>query len=163
MVASLFLIMWAVAAPGPPSSFPLFIVERTTNGNVVHYDARLDANGQLDSREPVGAYWTIGSERGKRQDLSFLERRRAWGFDIMKKSEGRYIMTVVSQKTIQIEVYQEGGRVRAETSIAGGRAYLRKIFVNIEGPLLFPKVNYIDLFGSDVASGMERYERLTFK
>ena len=160
MMTACILILYVLAAFSPASYSSLFIIERTTNGNVIHYDARLDGNGKLHSGEPVVAYWTIGSEGGKREDLGFLERRRAWGFAVRKKTEGRYIMTVVSQKQIEIEVYQEAGAVRAETSIAGSRAYLRRIFVSIDGPLLFPRVNYIELFGSDVVSGAERYERI---
>ena len=159
--ALLLIFILALTTPAAAVFAPLFIVERTTNGNVVHYDAQIGANGQLDPREPVVVYWTIGSEKGSRQDLNFLERKRAWGLEVMRKSEGRYVISVVSQRQIQIEVYQREGKVHAETAIAGSRAYLRKIFVNIEGPLLLPKVNYIELFGSDVMSGEDRYERLT--
>src|SRR5437867_1141100 len=101
----------------------LFIIERTTNGSIVHYDARLDASGHLDPRQPVIAYWTIDSANGRREALNFLEKTRAYGFKVKQKSQGRYVMTVVSQKKIEIEVYQDGGSVRAETSIGGHRAY----------------------------------------
>jgi hypothetical protein len=137
----------------------LFIIERTTNGSIVHYDARLDATGHLDSREPVIAYWTIGSVNGRREGLNFLERTRAYGFNVKKKAQGWYVMNVVSQKRIEIDVYEDAGTVRAETSIDGHRAYLQKIFANIEGAF-WPKVNYVELFGTDVVTGVSCYQKV---
>jgi hypothetical protein len=153
-----------MAGPGhsaPTSLIPMFIVERTTNANVVHYDARLSDDGEIDAKEPIAVYWTIGSADGKRQDLGFLERRLAWRFKVRKTSAGRYIFSVVSLKQIEINVYRQGGLVRAEIPISGSPAYLRKIFVNIDGPLFSPNVNYIDLFGIDITTGAERHERIT--
>jgi Domain of unknown function (DUF4833) len=138
----------------------LFVIERTTNGNVVHYDARLDANGQLDSREPVVVYWTMGSATGRRQGLSYLERTRAYGIQVRTKSPGRYLLTVVSQKRLEIEVYEDAGQIRAETTIEGHRAYLQRIFANIESSFLLPKVRYVELFGTDVLTGASRYQRI---
>lgn len=138
----------------------LFIIERTTNGSIVHYDARLDNSGHLDSREPVVAYWTIGSINGKREGLSFLERTKAYGFRVKPTAPGRYVMTVVSQKKIEIEVYEDSGLVRAVTSIDGHRAFLQKIFANIDSGFLLPRVNYVELFGTDVASGINRYQKI---
>jgi hypothetical protein len=141
----------------------LFIIERTTNGNVVHYDARLNAQGHIDAREPVIVYWTMGSVTGKRQNLNFLERTRAYGIDVRQKSEGRFVLTVVSQRGLEIDVYEDGGKVRAETTIDGHRAYLNKIFANIESTILLPKVHYVELFGTDVSTGAERYQKILAK
>jgi hypothetical protein len=49
------------AKPRPPliHNQPLFIIERSKNSNVVHYDARLTADGELAAEEPVIAYWVM--------------------------------------------------------------------------------------------------------
>jgi Domain of unknown function (DUF4833) len=158
--SALIFLLFAFAPPAGATDVSLFIVERTTNGNVVHYDARLTRSGDIDPADPIVVYWTIGSSSGKREDLSFLERHRAWGVNVRKRPDGHFVMTIVSQKQMEVEVYRKDGIVHAETSIAGSRAYLNKIFVNIEGPILFPKVNYIELFGSDVSTGVTCYERI---
>ena len=137
-IASLTLVLKltgiAVWASQSPTS--LFFVERTTNANVVHHDAQIGDDGKIDPRKPVVAYWTVGSVAGPRAKLGFLERR-AWGFDIRKMPGDRYLMRLSSHKDIPIQIYQqEDGTVRAETSISGGRAYLHKVFANIQGPLL---------------------------
>jgi uncharacterized protein DUF4833 len=161
MLDCALVLILVFATPKPNSFAPLFIVERTTNANVVHYDARLTSDGEIDSRSPIVVYWTIGSAAGRREDLSLLERRLAWGFKVRQEPSGRYTMTIVAQKQIEVHVYRKDGVVRAETSISGSRAYLKKIFVNIEGPILFPKVNYLDLFGSEIEAGTELRQRIT--
>jgi hypothetical protein len=44
----------------------LFVIERSTNANVVHYDANIAADGQLDPRQPISAYWVMAAEDGHR-------------------------------------------------------------------------------------------------
>lgn len=151
---------FATAWLSAQSSAPLFLVERSTNSNVVHYDANLTADGDIDSHDPVSVYWTIGAADGPRERLGFFERR-AWAADVETKSEGRYILRVVSQKSIPIEFYREpGGKVRAEVSISGERAYLHRIYTKITGPLLLPKVEYIELFGVNLVSGLDANEKI---
>lgn len=158
---SLLFALFATASFGAQSAAaPMFIVERSTNGNVVHYDANLNEDGTINSRDPVTAYWTIGSADGPRDNLRFFERR-AWGVKVEAMPEGRYVMRVVSQKQIPIEIYrQPDGTVRAETSISGSKAYLHRIYTEITGPRLFPNVEYIELFGTDVVTGFEVYEKI---
>ncbi len=42
---------------------PLFVIERSTNANMVHYESHLTAEGRFDSKEPVGAYWIMAARR----------------------------------------------------------------------------------------------------
>jgi predicted small lipoprotein YifL len=46
---------------------PLFIIEHSKDANVVQYDARLTADGNLDPKEPVIVYWVIRAEDGHRE------------------------------------------------------------------------------------------------
>ncbi len=66
---------------------PLFVIERSVNGNTVHYDAKLK-DGKLDPQQPVVAYWIL-SENGKRQELNLLERLKAYGFSICRTRSPR--------------------------------------------------------------------------
>jgi phage gp46-like protein len=50
------LVLLAAPAAAQIKTSRLFIIERDKNTNVVHYDARLTADGQLDPKEPVIAY-----------------------------------------------------------------------------------------------------------
>jgi hypothetical protein len=133
---------------------PLFVIERNTNANVVHYDARLAPGGNLDPNRPVTAYWVMAAEDGRREELNSYERNRVYGFNIEPGSDGSsYHMELVSQRRRDIFVYRRGDSVYAETTIAGRKAYLNKVYVNAKKVLAVPTVKSIELFGTDVETG----------
>jgi len=141
---------------------PLFIIERSTNANVVHYDAKIGEDGSLDPKEPVVAYWIMAANGGGRQDLNLLEKSQAYGFTIRKDTISQsYWMTLVSQKRLAIHIYQEGGKVRAVTRIGPHEAYLHKIYVKTRKTGLLRTVDYFELFGDDLVSGQDCYEKVT--
>src|SRR5580700_10647072 len=88
---------------------PLFVVERSSNANVVHYDAKIDEDGRIDSREPVIAYWIMAAKDGRRQELNFLEKSKAYGVIVKPSLTGAsYRIVLVSQKNREIEISRDG-------------------------------------------------------
>lgn len=159
----LLLVYFYLGAPGlPDDSYQnLFIIERSTNANVVHYDAKIGKDGAFDPKEPVVAYWVMAAEDGRRQSLSALEKMFAYGFTIRRDSSGQsFWMTLVSQKRREIHIYQEGGKVRAVILIGGQAAYLSKIYVQARESSLLRTVDYVELFGHDIVTGQDRYEKV---
>jgi hypothetical protein len=149
ILAGLNLFCWA-----GESYQPLFIVERSTNANVVHYDAKINQDGRLDSREPVIAYWIMAAKDGRRQELNFLEKTRAYGVVIEPShTADSYRIALVSEKQREIDIYPQGNTVRAETTIGGRRAYLKKIYVGIRKGALLSTPSYIELTGTDITTG----------
>lgn len=140
---------------------PLFVVERSSNENVVHYDAKITRNGELDSRQPVVVYWIMAAKGGGRQELNLLERTRAYGLSIERgDSPHSYRVALVSDRRREIRVYQEDGVVRAETEIQGHRAYLHKIFLTLRGGGWFALPQSIELTGTDAVTGEPLRERI---
>jgi Domain of unknown function (DUF4833) len=164
MKSLLVLVLVSIGVPGLPADSyqPLFIIERSTNANVIHYDAKIGKDGSLDPKEPVVAYWVMVQEDGRRQKLSALEKSRAYGFTIQRDSPGQsYWMTLAAQKGRAIRIYQEGVKVRAVTLIGGHQAYLRKIYVKTRKWGLLRTADYFELFGDDQANGQDCYEKVT--
>jgi len=129
------------------------VIERSVNANVVHYDAKVGADGKLDPTQPIIAYWVMGAEDGRRQELNLLERARAYGFSTQASGTDSYKMTIVSEKNREILVTHEGALARAETHIGGCRAYLRRIFVNTRKSMLVNLAESAQLEGIDVSTG----------
>ena len=151
-------------AAAQPETQPLFIIERSKNANVVHYDARLNADGKLDPKEPVIAYWIMLAEDGRREDLNWIEKKKAYGFDIKPDPSGNgYKMTVVAAPDRPITVRKEGDAACAELVIDGRPAVLEKMYINSADGLTGPKVRYIELHGKDVKTGEKRYEKIVPK
>jgi len=162
LAASLYFAV-TVHTPAKPAAMylPLFIIERSINANVVHYDAKLSDDGNLDPQEPVVAYWIMAAKDGHRQELNLLERVKAYGFTVHPDASGKfYHMELVSQRRRDIHVYRDGDVVRAETLIAGQPAYLQKVFVSARHLVLLPTPEYVEMFGIDVKTGAPRSEKL---
>jgi hypothetical protein len=141
-------------------SQPLFIIEKSTNANVVHYDAVITPNGGLDPQEPITAYWVMAAEDGRREDLTAAERHKAFGFTIVRGQDpNSYHLRLVAQQQRDIYVRRNGNSVRATTLIAGRCAFLTKIYVKVHKVLAVPRIEFIDVFGSDIGTGEPVCER----
>jgi hypothetical protein len=138
----------------------LFVIERNTNANVVHYDANIAANGQLDPRQPVTAYWVMAAADGHREELTPLEKSRAYGFTVEPKDSNSYRLRLVAQRRRDISIVRQGDAVRAEAVIGGHRAWLQRMYVNSHKVLAVPTVKYIEMFGIDLATGESVSEKV---
>jgi len=159
VILCVFLLA-ALTASAEEAFVPLFVIERSVNGNTVHYDAKLK-DGKLDPQQPVVAYWIL-SENGKRQELNVLERLKAYGFSIRPDKEPEaYRMTLVADKKKEIRVVRMGAAVRAEAMIGPCEAYLQKIFIVSKKSFMINLPEYADMFGNDMSTGAECHERVT--
>ena len=159
-------VLWAaiVAAASVASAgeaqIPLFVIERSVNGNVVHYDAQLK-DGKLDPQQPVVAYWVMG-ENGRRQELNLLEKLKAYGFSIFPDKQPEvFHMTLVSDKKKEIRVIHLGSEVRAEAQIGHCSAHLQKIFIESKKSWMINLPEYAEMIGNDMQTGVECRERVT--
>lgn len=154
-LVSLASMTWAA------STQLLFVIQRSTNKNEVHYDARLKADGKLDANEPVEVYWLMLAEDGRREDLNWIERQEAYGFSIEPNPGGQsYRMTLKAEKKRAIKVYMGQNKARAEIVIDGEPSFLERIFIEATEGEFRPKVHFVDLIGSDAKSGDKRTERI---
>ncbi len=163
-VAEGYIVSRPVTLPAEAETRPLFILERSKNANVVHYDARLTADGKLNPKEPVIAYWVTLAGDGRREELNWIEKKKAYGFDIKPDpSVNGYRMTLVAVPQRQIIVKKEGDAARAELVIDGRPAALEKMYINASYGLMGPKVHYIELRGKDLQTGEKRFEKIVPK
>lgn len=138
----------------------LFTIERNKNANVVVYEA-LVKNGAIYDDEPIRAYWHIPSGKEKREDLSFFEKRMAYGWDvekIEKRDAYKFYINACSERTIIIEIVS--GIPRASMMIDGKRSYLQKIYIFVDESKVIPEVQYVDIIGVTVYEGNQVKERM---
>jgi hypothetical protein len=158
-----FAVLLLLAAPAAAQikTSPLFTIERSRNANVVHFDARLTADGKLDPREPVIAYWVMLAEDGRLEKLSWIEKKKAYGFTIKPDlSVDGYKMILVAAPEQQITVKKEQDAFRAVAVIDGRSAVLEKMYINVSDGLMGPKIQYIEVYGKDLETGEKRREKI---
>lgn len=155
------------------SSFPtppqvperLFFVQRTGNTNTIVYDANTVENGsKFDSKQPIRVYWLRYDEQGQVAPLSYLQRTLAYGVEVRpaKGRPGEFEFNVVSYPKRKMRLLIDARKQpRAQMEISGQDAWLNRVFVKIEGKKvgIIPNVKYVELFGTDAASGKSLYER----
>ncbi len=160
-VLGMAVLLLVAASASAETTVPLFVIERSINANVVHYDAQLMPDGKLDPKQPVVTYWIMLAEDGRREDLNWLERTKAYGFSIQPDSRpGAYRLTLVSYPKRQIRVYQDADGLKAEIVIANRPAILQKVYIDAVDRLGLPTVRYIELFGRDLRTRQELSEKI---
>jgi hypothetical protein len=163
-VALLGLVLVTASAAWAQSTQKLFVITRTTNKNEVHYDAQATKEGKLKPDEPVVAYWIMVEKGGKREKLSFLERKKAYGFSISPEAGGEsFRMVIVPYKARPIRVHMKDGKARAEMAIDGKPAYLKKLHIDVTEGIVMPTINFVELFGEDAKTGQPRREKIVPK
>ena len=144
----------APAAPSEKKRVPLFVIERSINTNVAHYDAQLAPDGKLDPKEPVAAYWIMSDEDGRTEEFTMVEKFRAYGFTIEQSPSGNtYKMTLAAASDRPLLIKQDGDGVHAEGLINGRPAVMEKIYVKLDGGVLGPEVKSVELYGRNVQTG----------
>jgi hypothetical protein len=152
----------SLLAQSQATYLPLFIIERSLNANVVHYEAKLKSDGQLDPVEPLVAYWVMAAEDGRRQALNILERTRAYGFTFHPDGAAdSFKVNLVADRKREIRIYRQGPSVRAETTIGGRRAYLQKIYIHVRKSLVLDTAESAELFGVDADTAQPLSEKIS--
>lgn len=156
--AAWMILLTVLGSDGPaaPECAPeLFRIQRSTNANVVVYEARLAAPGSLDRQEPVHASWIMLAVDGRREELNFLERGLAYGFEVREAgAPGIVELRLRAQPDRPVVVRFRDGCPAAFVTITGREALFRRIFVQVEGGP-FPEVRSVELVGLDAKDGVE--------
>ena len=138
----------------------LFRIERNTNDNIIQYDAQVGRDGKLDPREPVVSYWIRLAEEGQVKELSFVQRKFAYGFKAKYHArEDTAEIKMAAEIGRLITVRRVGDHYRALADIDGKLSYVDTIYIRAKGKGISTKVEYIELRGIDADTGDDRYER----
>jgi hypothetical protein len=149
------------AHAGSSPSVPLFVITRSKNANVVHYEAHLQPNGVLDRAHPLLAYWVMRAEDGRRESLTWLEEKLAYGWSSSFDARGELLVRLRAFSGRALRVFRESsGQFRALGRIVGHPAVLERIHVVSDDRGLTPTVRYVDLFGIAQHDGRRVTERI---
>ncbi|MEO5889527.1 MAG: DUF4833 domain-containing protein [Ferruginibacter sp.] len=143
------------------NSKQLFYLQRTPNTNTIVYELNYK-NGNIDTDNPVEAFWIRYQEQGQRQELSFIQRKFAYGLKTKKLSDDQYELSFVSYK--KYKLYLRLGadkKFYVYTSINQKTAILTSIFIKINGGSLWsPNIEYVEISGIEPNSHSIVRERL---
>jgi hypothetical protein len=148
--------------PIPPvNAGRLFYLQRTANTNTIVYDLNFGGDGKLDAEEPIKPYWIRYAERGQKEDLSYIQRKFAYGLTAKALNNGNYDIRFVSYKKFPLTLMKSAdGKYHIFALIAQKQILLNRIFVKIDGGSFWlPNVTYVEIKGTDQITGREIVER----
>ena len=146
-----------------PSPNQLFYLQRSKDINTVVYEANLSAGKKLDPNKPVQVYWIRYAEHGQREDLTNVQWQMAYGYTHRPLASGSdaYEISLNSFRKRPMQIINLRGKPVALININGQRAYLQKVFVQLDPRArLVPHVQYVEMFGTDADKGQPVYERI---
>ncbi len=162
----------AVTMMDPQDTFPvpqnvpnqLYYLQRTSNTNTVVYALNMKKDGSLDADNPVKVFWIRYPEGGVQKDLSFIQRKFAYGVTHKDKGDGTYTINMVAYKKHNLTLMKsvQDNKYHMYTLINNRYAILNRVFIRIDpgGSLFKPNVIYIELKGTDMENGKVIVERI---
>lgn len=159
LVVGLFSIGFISSAKAQPAGFPtpaanasqLFYLQRTPNTNTIVYELNY-SNGKLDTDQPVHVYWIRYQEKGQKQELSYIQRKFAYGIKSNKISDKEFELNFVSysKKKMYLKAGTDGS-FHVFTTINKKQSMLTKIYLEIKkgGSFWSPNIDYVEITGID--------------
>ena len=147
--------------PEPSNINKLFYVQRNPNANTLIYELNTLSNGELDKDQPIHTYWIRYADKGQREELSYLQRKFAYGLVSKPLNNNAYDIRFVCYKKLPLSLLKAiDGKYHIFATIAKKQAILNRIFVRVEGGSFWlPNILYVELKGTDPATGSEIVER----
>lgn len=152
----LFIMGVSAAFAGDVCSEVVFYIEKSTNSNVVVYEAKMDSEGLLVDK-PLDMYW-LKEGKDERASLGWLEKKLAYGVKYLKEIAGmhyEFCLAAVPDKVVVLSM-QDGCPV-AKTDIQEEDAVLNKVYVELTG---ISNVKYIELTGTNTKTNQIVSERI---
>lgn len=163
ILVTLTLFLFACAGLWADNTYPtpqrLFHIARSVNRNLVCYDVNLE-KGNLNPRKPLKVYWINREEHpGKRGELSYIQRKMAYGYKVVSSRPGLSICTLTAYPKRQLVITRWKSGYACLVTINKQKALLRSLYVKAHprNPL---KVEYVELRGVSVATGRPVTERV---
>ena len=136
----------------------VFMFERSTNTNYVCYDINLQ-DGVLCKEEPLKSYWVLGGET-RIEDLTFLDRKMAFGVKVISTKEEEALVHLTAYKDLSIRICKHKGKWVGIVKLNGHEIMVQKLFAQMKPPFSV-KCEYVEISGTDIATGEKRRERIT--
>lgn len=141
----------------------LFYLQRDPNTNTIIYELNVNAKGEVNRTEPVLVYWLRYDDNGEKKDLSYIQRKFAYGIQTKEIGKDQYEIRFVSHKKIPmyLNYSKEDQKFHVYVTVNNKKIELDKIFVRIEGGSFWlPNVKYVELSGTNTATDTPVVERI---
>ena len=130
------------------STNQLFYIQRSSNINLIMYDAKIGIDKKLDPENPVHTYWILYTQGGEKQELTGIQRSLAYGLHTRPATGesgtyDRYFFAYRRRKFV-VTINTKGEPI-ALFPINGKMQILKKVFVKVDESGMMPSVISVEL------------------
>lgn len=141
----------------------LFYLQRDPNINTVIYALNLQKNGDVNPSEPLHAYWIRYGENGEKKELSFIQRKFAYGILAKAIGNDRFELRFIALKKQAFYLLRTSTDQKyfVLITVKDKKIKLNRLFIRIVGGSFWsPNVRYAQVEGFDLESGKPVSERI---
>lgn len=138
----------------------LFKIQRSKDKNQIFYDLKITKEGLLDKEDPINIYWIRSNEPNKKDPLSWVQQRYAYGLKYIDKNENQAKFHFVSYAKRELVLKKNNeGKFKVFIEYNNKWIELNRIFIQIDGGTFwFPKISRIELHSKDPITKKEIIE-----
>src|SRR4030095_1115600 len=164
LIALTLLTLLLLSLPGWSTDLNLFVIQRSKNMNEVQYQLHVNDRCHIVSDHPVAAFWHLREvSPGTTEPLSDLEHmvygvtnqqvaEHGVSFDLGVLDHFRALEQRRITATVRYDPSTATCTPSVQTTINGQVAALERMYVQADERLVRPKVRYIDVVGTSLAS-----------
>lgn len=141
----------------------LFYLQRDPNTNTIVCELNVGKDGDVDKKDPIKVYWIRFGDKGAKEDLSYIQRKFAYGIQSRAIADEQYELRFVSHKKLPMYLMksEEDKKYHVYVTVNKKKIQLDRIFVRIEGGSFWlPNVKYVELKGINTANKTQIIERI---
>ncbi len=145
----------------PPNEHLVFFIQSNQNVNTVVYEVKTVLDGRIDQTQPLKVYWHKFTNNGEIKQLNFIQNKLAYGYTFKLINENTVEFQLVSYDKIVFYLTKTmENTFGVFTKINGDMAKVNNIYVYADDFGLFPDVQYIELYGTQLTANEPAYERI---
>ncbi len=140
----------------------LFYLQRDPNTNTIICELNADKNGVVDRDEPILVYWIRYADKSDKQDLSYIQRKFAYGIQTKELAKDQFELRFVSHKKLPLYLQRgEDKKFHVYVTVNQKKVQVERIFVRIEGGSFWlPNVKYVEIKGINTDNDAPVNERI---
>lgn len=153
---------------GLPEGYPvphdieglLFYIQRNLNKNTIVYSLNFNPDGFLNENFPMNVFWIKYTEGGIKTKLNYLQTK-AFGYTSRKIDNTTFEFTMDSYKKLKFFIAKnEQNEYNIISKVNNVDARLTNIYVYANEFGLFPKMEYIEMYGHYMNNDFPCYEKI---
>jgi len=132
----------------------LFYLQRDPNTNTIICQLNVDKHGVVNKDQPVNVFWIRYGDKGEKKELSYIQRKFAYGIISKNLGNDQFELRFTSHKKLPMYLNKSAvdKKYHVFATINNKKMQLERIFLRIEGGTFwFPNVKYVEIKGFDAS------------